>query len=80
MSNIWNLVMQCVMWIIWMEHNNHIFEELERSRDQVIASFAGTLFDWSRTWEFTSGDSHMAYSKNGKKIFTQPTQVIKIHC
>ena len=70
--------MQCVMWIIRMEHNNHIFEELGCSRDQVIASFAGTLFDWTRAWRFTSGDQHMAYSKNGKKIFTQPTQVIKI--
>ena len=47
--------MQCVMWIIWMEHNNHIFEELERSRDYVIASFAGTLFDWYRAWGFPSG-------------------------
>ena len=44
-SNIWNLVPHCVMWIIWGEHDSHIFEDMELNRDQLLALFAGTLFD-----------------------------------
>ena len=43
--NIWNLVPHCVMWIIWGERNSHIFEDMELNGDQLLALFAGTLFD-----------------------------------
>ena len=56
-SGFWNLVPPCAMWIIWRQHNNCIFEDLERSGDQLIALFSGTLFDWSCAWGFTSSDS-----------------------
>lgn len=56
-SGFWNLVLPCAMWIIWRQHNNCIFEDLECSGDQLIALFAGTLFDWSCAWGSTSSDS-----------------------
>ena len=30
---------------------------MESSDDQLLASFSGTLFDWSRVWRLTSSDS-----------------------
>ena len=30
---------------------------MERSDDQLLASFNGSLFDYSRAWELTSSDS-----------------------
>ena len=53
-SNIWNLVLLCLMWCIWKEHNWRTFEDLDRSDDYLPASFIGSLFDWSRTWGLTS--------------------------
>ena len=49
-SNIWNLVLHCVMCVIWRERNNHIFEDLVFTGDKLLALFAGTLF----MWRFTS--------------------------
>ena len=42
---------------IWKERNRRTFEDLDSSSDQMLASFSGTLFDWSRTWGLTSSDS-----------------------
>ena len=44
-SNVWNLVPHCVMWIIWRERNNCIFEDLVLSGDKLLEFFATTLFD-----------------------------------
>lgn len=33
------------------------FGDVESSGDQLLASFVGTLFDWSWTWNPTSSDS-----------------------
>ena len=33
-----------------------MFEDLEGSRDQLLAHFVGTLFDWSRAWGLTNKD------------------------
>ena len=41
-----------MMWIIWSEQNNRIFENLMLPGDKLLALFAGTLFDWSRAWGF----------------------------
>ena len=30
---------------------------MESLDDQLLASFSGSLFDWSRTWGLTSSDS-----------------------
>ena len=56
-SNIWNLVPLCLMWCIWRERNRRTFEDLDRSKDQLLALFAGSLFDWARAWGLTSSYS-----------------------
>ena len=32
-------------------HNWRTFENMESSDDQLLASFSGSLFDWSRAWD-----------------------------
>ena len=49
MSSIWNLAPLCLMWCLWRERNRRTFEDMESSDDQLLASFSGSLFDWSRT-------------------------------
>ena len=56
-SYIWNLVPLCLMWCIWKERNRQTFEDLDRSEDQLLALFSGSLFDWARDWGLTSSDS-----------------------
>ena len=34
-----------------------MFEDLDRSEDQLLALFSGSLFDWARDWGLTSSDS-----------------------
>ena len=53
-SDVWNLVPLCVMCLIWKERNCRTFEDISSSESQLIESFATTLFDWSRTWGFSS--------------------------
>ena len=45
-SNVWHLVPHCVVWIIWRERNNSIFEDSVLFRDKLLELFATTLFDW----------------------------------
>ena len=56
-SQIWNLVLLCILWCIWKEQNRRTFEDLNSSGDQMLASFSGTLFDWSWAWGLTTSDS-----------------------
>ena len=44
LSNIWNLVPLCLMWCIWKERCWQTFEDMDRSDDQLLASFCGSLF------------------------------------
>ena len=53
----WNLVPLCLLWCIWREWNRRTFEDLDNSGDQMLASFSGTLFYWSRAWGLTTSDS-----------------------
>ena len=46
-----------MMWIIWREKNNPIFEDLVLSGDKLLELFVTTLFDWSCAWDFTSSKS-----------------------
>ena len=50
-SSIWNLAPLCLMWCLWRERNRRTFEDMESSDDQLLASFNGFLFDWSRVWD-----------------------------
>ena len=45
-SNILNLVLHCVVCVIWRERNNRIFEDLLFTGNKLLALFAGTLFMW----------------------------------
>ena len=56
-SYIWNLVSLCLMWCIWKERNRRTFEDLDISKDHLLAIFSGSLFDWARAWGLTSSDS-----------------------
>ena len=49
-SNIWNLVLGCLMWTIWTEHNRRSFEDIEKSLVQLLDLCQRTLLDWSRCW------------------------------
>ena len=52
-SNVWNMVLACLMWLIWKERNAQTFEETERLVDCVKSLLLRTLFEWSRIWGFT---------------------------
>ena len=52
-SSIWNMVLACLMWLIWRERNTRTFEDIEKSTDSLKSLLVGTLFGWSRTWGFT---------------------------
>ena len=56
-SSIWNLAPLCLMWCIWRERNWRTFEDMDKSEDQLLAFFSGSLFDWSRAWGLTSSES-----------------------
>ena len=56
-SSIWNLAPLCLMWCLWRKQYWRMFKDMESSDDQLLASFSGFLFDWSRAWRLTSSDS-----------------------
>ena len=56
-SRVWNLAPLCLMWCIWRERNWRTFEDRDKSDNQLLAYFSGSLFDWSRAWGLTSSDS-----------------------
>ena len=47
-SNIWNLILGCLMWIVWMERNHCSFEKMEKTLDELKVSCQCSLFEWSR--------------------------------
>ena len=56
-SSIWNLAPLCLMWCLWRDRNKRTFEDMDSLDDQLLASFSGSLFDWSRAWGLTFSDS-----------------------
>ena len=52
-SLIWNIVLACLMWLIWKERNTCNFEDVEKSADFLKSLLVGSLFGWSRIWGFT---------------------------
>jgi hypothetical protein len=53
-SHIWNLIPMCLMCTVWRERNLRIFEDMSSSPDQLLGNFVTSLFDWSRSWGFTT--------------------------
>ena len=51
-SDIWNMVHDCLMWIVWTERNRRSFEDTEKSLVQLQALFQKTLFDCLRVGAF----------------------------
>ena len=52
-SDIWNLVLGCLMWTIWIEQNWWSFEDEGKIVVQLLDLYQWTLFDWSRCWGFS---------------------------
>ena len=52
-SNIWNMVVACLKWLIWRESNNRTIENIVRLVDLLNPILVGTLFQWDRIWGFT---------------------------
>ena len=50
LSNISNLVLLCLMWCIWREHNRQTFEYVDSSGDQLPASFSSSLYKVKWNW------------------------------
>ena len=48
--DIWNLVLGCLMWIIWTERNRRSFEDFGKSLAQLLYLCQRALFDWSWCW------------------------------
>ena len=40
-SNIWNMILACLMRLIWREHNNRTFEDIVRSIDHLKPVLVG---------------------------------------
>jgi hypothetical protein len=53
-SEIWNLVLLCLLWIVWRERNQRTFEDVEHPTSKLIELFFGLLFDWARVGGLTS--------------------------
>jgi hypothetical protein len=47
---IWKMVPICLFWCVWKERNNRCFEDLERSLEDILASFFRTLYLWTMTF------------------------------
>ena len=43
--DIWNMVSNCLMWIVWTEKNQRSFKDTEKSLVQLQALYQKTLFD-----------------------------------
>jgi hypothetical protein len=44
---IWKMVPTCILWCVWKERNDRCFEDLERSLEDILASFFHTLYLWT---------------------------------
>ena len=56
-SNIWNFILGCIMWTVWLERNRYSFENMEKTLDELKVLSQRSLFEWSRCWGFTESSS-----------------------
>jgi len=38
-SNVWNLILGCLMWIVWLEWNRCSFEDTEKMLEELIVLY-----------------------------------------
>jgi hypothetical protein len=55
----WKMVLICLFWCLWKERNNRCFEDLERSLEDILASFFQILA--SNDGFYGSGRFHDAF-------------------
>ena len=60
-SDIWNLVLGYLMWIIWTERNQCSFKDNGKSVVQLLDLCQRTLFDWSRCWGLSNCSTLMDF-------------------
>ena len=60
-SNIWNLILGCLMWIVWLERNRRSFENMEKTLDELKVLCQCSLFEWARCWGFTNSLSLLEF-------------------
>ena len=56
-SDIWNLVLGCLMWSVWLERNRQSFEDNEKMLDELKGLCQRSLLECSRCWGFTDCSS-----------------------
>ena len=56
-SNIWNLILGCLMWIVCLERNHRSFEDIEKTLDELKVLCQRSLFEWSCYCGFTDYSS-----------------------
>ena len=56
-SNIWNLILGCLMWIVCLEQNHRSFEDIEKTLDELKVLCQRSLFEWSCYCGFTDYSS-----------------------
>jgi hypothetical protein len=44
---IWKIIPICLFWCSWKERNNMCFEDLEKSLEDILASFLHILYLWT---------------------------------
>ena len=60
-SDIWNMVPGCLMWVVWLERNQHSFKDLGGALDQLQTLNQNTLFDWARCWGSSNCSSALEF-------------------
>ena len=51
-SNIWNLVLGCLVWTIWIKRNRRSFKDEGKTVVQLLELCQRILFDWARCQGF----------------------------
>ena len=53
-SEIWNLVLGCLMWIMWLWRNRRSFEDKEKTLEELKILCQRSLLEWSHCWGLLS--------------------------
>ena len=60
-SDIWNLVLLCLMWTVWKERNSRIFEDVSSTDIQLRDCLASSLFEWSKVSGYSTSSTIIAF-------------------